>query len=45
MCQASQPAVLFVKKVNTIAFIATVINYTAQVSNKLKKLDIIGAAA
>ena len=45
MCQASQLAVLFVKKVDTIAFIATVINYTAQVSKKLKKLDIIVAAA
>ena len=34
-----------VKKVDFVAFIATVINCTAQVSKKSKKLDIIVAAA
>ena len=36
---------LCVKKVDFVAFIATVINCTAQVSKKLKKLDIIVAEA
>lgn len=43
--QSSDLDILIVKKVDFVAFIATVINCTAQVSNKSKNLDIIKSAA
>ena len=39
--QSSDLDTLIVKKVDFVTFIATVINYTAHVSKKSKKLDLI----
>lgn len=44
VCQLREPDMQYVKKVDFVAFIATVINCTAQVATKSKKLDIIVAA-
>lgn len=45
ICQPKEPDMLYVNKVEFVAFIATVINCPAQLERKSKKLDIIVAAA
>lgn len=45
LSQSGDLDTLIVKKVDFVAFIATVINCTAQVSKKSKKMDIIISAA
>lgn len=43
--EPKEPDMLYVKEVDFVAFIATVINCPAQLERKSKKLDIIVAAA